>query len=163
MKRLEALIPLSHDHHHGLVMALRLKKGGPASPHDLWPADIRAQRDELLTFTNRELLPHFELEEDLLFPACLRSKRPELEAVVLELMEEHAAMRLQLAGLQASNDERSLREHMRAFGELLEPHIRKEERVFFPMAEEAIEQGTLLIDTEAIKSRHAAYEKPGVC
>lgn len=163
MKRLETLIPLSHDHHHGLVMALRMKKGGPASPHDRFPSDICEQRDTLLVFTNQELLPHFELEEDLLFPACLHSKRPELEAVTLELMDEHAAMRAMLAELDGASDTEKLRATMKEFGEILESHIRKEERGFFPLAEEEIARGSLPIDAEAIRARRAAYEQPPGC
>lgn len=156
MKRHEALIPLSHDHHHGLVVALRLKKGAPASPNDNWPQNPKGQRDALMKFAESELFPHFLLEEELLFPVCLNASG-ELRTVTAELMAEHKSMRATIDGLRNSEDESYLMQQMSALGTLLESHIRKEERTYFPLAEAGIEAGSLSIDLEAVESQHAAY------
>ena len=37
LKRHPSLIPLSHDHHHGLVLAERLVRGRAANPKSDWP------------------------------------------------------------------------------------------------------------------------------
>lgn len=162
MKRHETLILLSHDHHHGLVVALRLKKGGPASPHDHWPSDIKAQRQALLSFAESELLPHFRLEETLLFPVCLESNA-ELSQATQDLQIEHNAIRILLESLNATEELETLRKTMSALGSAIEMHIRKEERIFFPLVEKAIQAANLDLDEKAIAAEHAAYHLPPSC
>ena len=161
MKRSEILIPLSHDHHHGLVMALRMKKGGPASPHDRWPTDLHEQRERLIRFINNELLPHFEPEESLVFPAT-SSGSVDLRASTLTLQEQHEAMRMLIAQIQTADIEQ-LPVLMARFGAALEAHIRMEERIFFPQTEEAIAHGQLKLDAEALRNRHESYRQPPGC
>src|SRR5215211_5479133 len=96
MKRHESLVPLSHDHHQALLVALRLKKGGPSSPRDSWPTDPALQRKALNEFAERELLPHFLLEEELLFPPCIVSGG-ELSRAAADLGNDHRNMRSLLA------------------------------------------------------------------
>jgi hemerythrin-like domain-containing protein len=52
------------------------------------------------------------------------------------LVAEHGEMRAQVENLaQASTDEATLRTRLKAFGDLLERHIRREERELFPLYE----------------------------
>jgi iron-sulfur cluster repair protein YtfE (RIC family) len=162
MPRHPSLVPLSHDHHHGLVIALRLKKGGPASPHDIgWPKDLNAQAEALAKFAQEELLPHFALEEEIVFPALLGAENQELQAVITELLTDHKRMRELLT--EVKNGGNGLSEAMKGFGELLERHIRTEERMLFPLAETEIGKGTLQLPIEEIEARHAAYLTPPAC
>ena len=128
MKRHAALHKLSHDHHHGLVMALRLKKGGPASPNDNWPSDRDKQVESLLAFAANELMPHFEIEEKHL----LGIAEPTMDA---RLREDHAQLRALIGSIGARE---GLEEDLKAFGERLESHIRFEEREFFPQLQEIL-------------------------
>ena len=161
MKRHQALIPLSHDHHGALLVALRLKKGGPASWRDPWPEDFSAQRDALFLFVTTDLYPHFALEEELLFPAC--SEHPgELSILAAELAREHQAMRSQLDDIQ-STDNVLLPEKLRAFGQALEAHVRKEERSFFPLLEEHLAAQAIVIDSDKLAAQYAAYHQPPAC
>ncbi len=159
MPRNEALIPLSHDHHHGLVVALRLKKGGPASPNDSWLEGADNQAPQLLAFADSELLNHFLLEEELVFPVLLNLGIDEISTLTHELLEEHQAMRASLDAIRQSPNSTVLKH----FGELLEAHIRKEERILFPLIERAIEKGSIILPAETIKTRSDSYTPPPVC
>src|SRR6058998_3609125 len=68
MKRHPALIPLSRDHHDGLVQALRLRRaaaGGDASAR-------LAAAGEFVEFFRNEERVHLRAEEEVLFPLFLR-------------------------------------------------------------------------------------------
>jgi iron-sulfur cluster repair protein YtfE (RIC family) len=159
MPRNEALIPLSHDHHNGLIVALRLKKGGPASSNDSWLEGADKQAPQLLEFVDSELLNHFRLEEELVFPMLLELGIGEISALTNELLGEHQAMRASLDAIRQSSDPTTLKH----FGELLEAHIRKEERVLFPLIEQEIEKGSIILSAETIKIRRDSYTPPPVC
>jgi len=61
-RRDPSLIPLSHDHHHGLVRVFEIRRalrGGE---------DLAAQLRRTLAFYRDDLTPHFRAEEDALVP-----------------------------------------------------------------------------------------------
>jgi len=159
MPRNPSLIPLSHDHHHGLVVALRLKKGGPASPNDSWLEGTDKQAPQLLEFADNELLNHFQLEEEHVFPVLLGLGIDEISTLTHELLGEHQAMRASLDAIRQSSDPAILKH----FGELLEAHIRKEERNLFPLIEREIEKGSIILPAETIKTQRDSYTLPPVC
>ena len=66
-KRHPSLVPLSHDHHHGLALALRCRKHalGQLNPGD--QASLEDCAAEVVQFFEAALLPHFEAEEKVLF------------------------------------------------------------------------------------------------
>lgn len=134
-RRHPSLIPLSHDHHHGLVMALRLTRRRSRAPESKWPLDLPSQAEETIAFYRRELLPHFHAEEGILFPR-LAPFLPPQETVVSDLIAEHKEMGSLVAelrvGLHRGNH---LDEILPRFGSLLERHIRTEERRLFPLFE----------------------------
>jgi iron-sulfur cluster repair protein YtfE (RIC family) len=144
MPRHTTLIPLSRDHHEALLIALRLKKGGPASPHDrLWSTELAKQKHSLLLFYERELLPHFTIEEEILFPAALTV--PEVHETIKNLLAQHQKMREAMHGISQTNDEAQLKKELADFGLMLESHIRIEERELFPKLEEAVNQGKIVL------------------
>lgn len=107
-------------------MALRLKKGGPASPNDNWPSDRLQQIESLLAFAKNELLPHFEIEETHLL-GCAEG----CEELETRLRADHAELRKILEEIAALPPEEAT-EHLQALGAKLETHIRFEEREYFP-------------------------------
>jgi hemerythrin-like domain-containing protein len=135
MPRHKTLIPLSQEHHHTLVLALRLKKGGPTTHKDLWPTDLKSQIEQTIEYCDGEILPHFELEERTIFPIAkdLETAKPIIET----LLTDHEDLRQMIAALPgllfASED--NAKTALRALGERLEKHIRKEERDLFPLLE----------------------------
>ena len=71
MKRHPALIPLSRDHHDGLVQALRLRRAAAAGDASTRLAAAR----EFVEFFGNEERVHLRDEEEELFPLFLRHVR----------------------------------------------------------------------------------------
>ena len=137
-KRHPALIPLSHDHHHGLALALRCRKHalGQLNPGDATALDACAA--EASRFFNEDLTAHFEAEETVLFP--LMAAHEECRELVARLKGEHRTFARLVAGAGGPGGPRKF---LFDFGDLLEQHIRSEERQLFPAFE------TLVPDAKA--------------
>ena len=139
MNRHPALIPLSHDHHAGLVQAVRLRRAaadGDAS------ARLAAASNFGEFFRNEERV-HLRDEEEELFPLLLRhvtsQPAPLGEARVQHVQLQGFARKLDIAVAAGIVD----RETLNAAGELLDAHIRLEERQLFPLIEELVPEGEL--------------------
>jgi hemerythrin-like domain-containing protein len=140
MPRHSAFVPLSHDHHHTLVLALRLKKGGPTTHKDRWPSDFVGHAKAALEMFEKEIAPHFQKEEEVLFqslpPAV--SQDSEYQTLVAVLKEHHAQIRHLFGSVSKSISNLSiecLEKELEKLGELLDKHIRLEERQLFPLLE----------------------------
>jgi iron-sulfur cluster repair protein YtfE (RIC family) len=127
MKRSDALAQLSRDHHHGLVVAQRLRR---AAQETALPA-----REAFLKFWDQEAREHFRIEEEVLLPAFARRGSPEDDAVVRVLVD-HVDLRRRAADLAA--DPAPPPEELHELGERLHAHIRHEERVLFPLIEASL-------------------------
>jgi mannose-6-phosphate isomerase-like protein (cupin superfamily) len=123
MKRHPALISLSHDHHHALVQARRLRRAAERDD------DPRAVAEAFVEFLTAVGVPHFR-EEETLFPLVADSDAP--RPLVVEVLLEHQRLHALVAELRSSAD---VRTPMRQLGELLEAHVRREERELFPLIE----------------------------
>lgn len=126
-----SLISLSHDHHHGLALALRCRKQALGQ---LKPAAARGLSErvkEVKAFVEANLKPHFRAEEEVLFP-LMRSLVPESRPMLETLLREHVQIREHAARLDEGS---SLSKLLFDLGDLLERHIRKEERELFPLFE----------------------------
>ncbi|HXV34245.1 MAG TPA: hemerythrin domain-containing protein [Gaiellaceae bacterium] len=130
MKRHRALVPLSHDHHHALVEARRLRRAadGP-EPREAGAA--------FLAFFAAETVHHFREEEELVFPLTVGfdEAREPLVRVLLEHQRLHALVAELEAGLA---DGGPVADELRQLGELLEAHVRFEERELFPLIERLV-------------------------
>ncbi len=114
IKRDPSLIPLSHDHHHGLVRVFEIRQA-------LKQGDSLARQSEInRAFLRDDLAPHFVAEEQHLFPVL---RDAVAEDVVDQLFAEHRELE-QLAAAETATD-------LRRFADLLERHIRREEREVF--------------------------------
>lgn len=127
MKRSEALAPLSRQHHQGLFVAMRLKRADSAGA-------VEARR-AFLEFWKSEGCEHFRLEEEVLLPAYARHGAHDHPAVV-QVLTDHVDLRRRAGDLAAT--ERPEPEMLKRLGESLERHIRHEERVLFPLIEQAL-------------------------
>jgi hemerythrin-like domain-containing protein len=110
VRRDARLHALSRDHHRALVLVRRVRRGADA-------AEV-ARRFEL------ELAPHFAIEERVLLPALTRAGRADLAT---RTAREHEEIR---AATSTHN--------LAAFADLLEAHVRFEERELFPVCESLI-------------------------
>ena len=105
---------LSHDHHHALVEAGRLRRG---------------EVDGFAQFFAVDLARHFRQEEEVVFPllAEVGARPPELTQALLE----HQRIRAQA------------RRPDGLLGELIEAHVRLEERVLFETIERVVPEDRL--------------------
>ena len=142
MKRIAELRDLSDDHHQGLVLARTAKRAangeGALSVEEAW-------HDVFLKF-EQELVVHFQIEEDFLTAPMKAIGESD---VVDQLVEEHRVLR----SFVAPGADRT-REALEQFGLLLEQHIRFEERTFFEIAQERLDNDTLTRVLEACAKRH---------
>lgn len=156
-KRHPALISLSHDHHHGLALALRLRQGDKALLNDGWVHDRREQATRVLKFYADELRPHFAAEEEALFPA-LQHHSPTSSDLIRMLINDHRDIERIVGSLQQAPD-RTLEDLLVQLGTRLENHIRAEERQLFPIFEGEIPEHLakkIGEDVERIHDRVAA-------
>jgi hemerythrin-like domain-containing protein len=127
VKRSDALAPLSRQHHQGLFAAMKLKRADAAGA-----AEARAV---FVDFWEREGRDHFRVEEEVLLPAYARHGEHDHPAVVRVLVE-HVDLRRRGEDVAAAADPDPAA--LNELGERLERHIRHEERVLFPLIEEAL-------------------------
>ncbi|MEP6260605.1 MAG: hemerythrin domain-containing protein [Gillisia sp.] len=114
IKRHESLIPLSRDHHHGLLLSWKIRTGEKKG--------ISTQRIYSYAnyFFNSQLVPHFRLEENNVFP-LLGAEDP----LVKQALKEHRELE------SLFTKENGTGEDLTAIANLLEQHIRFEERILF--------------------------------
>jgi mannose-6-phosphate isomerase-like protein (cupin superfamily) len=124
MKRHPALVALSHDHHHALVEARRLRHTA-ASDED--PA---AAASAFRRFYTGVTVPHFREEEERLFPLVVDDE--EARPLLVQALLDHQRLHALAAALEGQAD---LRTSMRELGQRLEAHVRLEERELFPLIE----------------------------
>ena len=147
MKRHESLAPLSRHHHRGLMLAQLLRKGAPVYRN--MPETTEEKISYAVRFFKNELKEHFEKEAavfDLVKPVST-----ELENLANDLIIEHE--KLECLFYSLTEDRTGAVETMNEIGELLSSHIRKEERVFFPLIQEncpedKLQQISLLLDEQ---------------
>ena len=161
MKRHESLIPLSHDHHDGLVVAQGLILGRSKAPRSTWPTDRRQQVDRVLEFFRTDLRRHFQAEEEHVFPAVERQLRNGAN-LVRQLREEHDEMRARIHDLE-QNPMSGLEDRLPAFGERLKAHIRKEEHVLFERMQEEMNPDALEAVGAALRSVYASGTRGASC
>lgn len=132
MTRHPAFVGLSREHHDGLLLAVRLQQGTRALER-LWSHDVKWQTDNVLDFFAKHLEQHFHDEEAILFPEAAAIST-EGRGMVDALLEDHEAMR-RLAGTLREPAGEAPDQTLKDFGAILERHIRREEREFFPFCE----------------------------
>jgi len=130
-----SLVLLSHDHHHGLALALRCRKQALGQLKPMGAAGLRERAKEFADFYRINLIAHFRAEEEILFP-LMRAALPGSAALLDELLGQHEQLCQAVPRLEAG---RGLAKLIFDLGDLLEGHIRKEERELFPLFEAHID------------------------
>ena len=119
MKRHEALVQLSRDHHFGLLLCWKLKEG---LKREISPERMSRY---IQLFYQENLKPHFAEEEETLFPLLGGEN-----ALIKEAISQHRTFEKMIAeGFESPGK-------IEDFRSLLELHIRTEERQIFPEIEE---------------------------
>lgn len=137
MKRHPSLIPISRQHHEGLITARLLREDAP--PYKGLPTDPEGKKDYYLDFFLKHLQPHLQLEERVLFP-FVRDRHPELDRLIGELELEHQQVQDQTGELRFGEN---MPEKLNRLGHLLENHIRKEERELFEKIQDLLPEEDL--------------------
>ena len=131
IKRSRQLKPLSSEHHHALLVAFQLKKGLAGQPEAAGaPRDLAGLQALARRFEDSTLLTHTRAEEDLLTRFSSPSDANRLRA-------EHAEL-VRLLGEARQGRPADVRPALAAFADLLERHVRWEERELFPSCEAAM-------------------------
>jgi len=119
IKRHKAIQPLSREHHQGLLLCWKIRKG---FEKEVQPQRIKNYSD---WFWENQLQEHFKIEEEYVFP-ILGAK----DLLVQQALEEHE----HLTSLFLQKDEIAL--SLETIQNDLESHIRFEERALFNKIQE---------------------------
>lgn len=128
-----ALLPLTHDHHHALVWARRLRLAADGTQ-----AARRETAEGFLEYFEAHAIPHFREEEELLFP-LMAERLGTVPDDVSQLLVQHLQIHTLVLGLRrAVGDDLVEPEAVATLGRRFEIHIRLEENKVFPHIEEAL-------------------------
>ena len=92
---------------------------------------MQARAKELTDFFARNLDGHFRAEEGILFPFVAKA-HPDAGLLIDSLLREHEKIRRGVACLPAETNPAKL---LFELGDVLEKHIRREEKELFPLVE----------------------------
>jgi hemerythrin-like domain-containing protein len=137
-RRHDALIPLTHDHHHALVQARALIGASQADER----RRVEAART-FLDFYRRDTLLHFHEEEEVLFPRLLESVESIPQALI-RVLADHIRIHGMVTRLKTAVEQGDVAtDQLREIGELLRAHIRLEESELFPLIERSVPEEAL--------------------
>jgi iron-sulfur cluster repair protein YtfE (RIC family) len=126
MKRHEAIAPLSRDHHASLILAQLLKKNAPV--YKGLPDKIADKVKYAQELFKNSMKKHFEQEEAML--DLVKGCNAEINTISGEIKTEHKEITALFQSLETAAD---LKNAMDTLAGALEKHIRKEERILFPL------------------------------
>ena len=130
VKRHPALVALSRDHHHALVIAQRLRRA---------TAETAAETARVfLDHWDAEEKLHFRIEEELLLPAYAAHGEPDHPAIIRMLLD-HMVIRRDAARLGGTPPLELLHD----LGARLADHVQLEEHEVFPLIEATIPESEL--------------------
>lgn len=137
IKRHEALVRYSKEHHFGLMLGWKVRQGVKNN------IEVQRMVAYVSAACKAEIMPHFDNEEKELFVLL-----NENDTLRLQAEKEHFEIRQKLDSLVASNSVESLEE----FTTMLDAHIRFEERQLFPHIEQ---QQSFEVYAEAMKAHES--------
>ena len=120
IKRSKELAPLSREHHDGLLCIWKIRQGLKNN------TPLETLRRFTLFYWHHHIKPHFSQEEKILAP-----KMPEGHPLTDRLKGEHAHIRELILQI----DKETERQTFAIFCDLIDKHIRFEEREFFVFLE----------------------------
>jgi len=131
LKRHEALVPLSRDHHFGLLLVWKIRQG--------LAFEVLLTRicDYVVYYVEHRIFPHFQLEEAEVFP-FLEANDPLRQRAEVQ----HKAIRATFAGIKRGEPE-AMAQLLDELAERLEAHIRFEERTLFEHMQAVLSAGKL--------------------
>ena len=140
MKRHEALVQLSRDHHFGLLLCWKLKEGLKKE------ISVERMSKYIGLFYLKNLKPHFAEEEETIFK-ILGEENP----LIKEAISQHRIFEKMI------EDGFKSQAQIEEFRSLLELHIRTEERQIFPEIEKQATEQQL---EDLLKLDHPELKEP---
>ncbi|MDN3607849.1 hemerythrin domain-containing protein [Kaistella yonginensis] len=140
MKRHDALVQLSRDHHFGLLLCWKLKEGLKKE------ISVERMAKYIELFYQHNLKPHFAEEEQTIFKIL-----GEEHSLIKEAISQHQIFHKMI------EDGFETTEHIENFRALLEIHIRTEERQIFPEIEKQATEEQL---QAILKLEHPELKEP---
>lgn len=137
IKRHESLQPLSRHHMVALHLALKLSRAGT----DKSQLTNEELKQEVQTFWVPDGRDHFREEEEILLTAFAKYAAIDRKEVI-DMLLEHVQIRALIDTIL--NMEEIDTSVLHELGEILEDHVRKEERIVFPMIEKALPEKVLV-------------------
>jgi hemerythrin HHE cation binding domain-containing protein len=138
MKRSRELRPLSAEHHQALLVTFQLKKSLEGHPEAAGaPKDLPGLLSLARRFEEKVFRPHAEAEEELLGQHLTQADLKRLKSEHLELKR--------LVELARRSPPADVRAALGAFADLLERHVRWEERELFVYAEDHLDGEALAV------------------
>ncbi len=128
LKRSKQLIPLSHEHHDGLLFVWKIRQG---LQHN---ASIDKLRTYAVWYWHNHIKPHFYQEEKILLP-YMSSDHP----MAIRLKKEHENIRELILNLDKEGDNTTFK----LLVDLINDHIRFEERELFGYLEQTLSSDQL--------------------
>ena len=140
LKRSENLKVLSQEHHLSLLFCWKIRQG--------LKADVAVERISKYVgyFWQQHLQPHFQEEEMILFA-------PLSDSQVQRALNEHKHIRKQVEDL-AGNSGDSARKRLAELADMVDSHVRYEERDLFPHLERKLSKEQLENIGQQIKKHH---------
>jgi len=143
MLRDPSLIPLSQQHHNALALCVLTRRSLAA---DASSENLAKLAKRVIDRYELELVNHFEIEEQVLFPLC--GPLP----IVAELIAEHRAIEALVERVRTEPSAALLEE----FCGLLSGHIRREENQLFEQVQrslprDVLDQAGAEIDRRAVR------------
>jgi hemerythrin-like domain-containing protein len=140
MKRHQSLYPLSHDHHHALVLAQELEIAGAGDDQE----GHRAAADRFAGFWKSDLQRHFTQEEQIVLPLLAKHTKEDCREI-REMLVQHSEITQLIDELneilaRQATIEASLLINL---AEKLRRHIRFEESELFPVVETSLSEEEL--------------------
>jgi len=126
MKRHESLAPLSREHHDALILAQLLKRNAPV--YKGLPTTVTDKAAYAAKMYHNDLKKHFEKEELLL--EKVTALDPAIAGIGEEIIKEHRMLTTLFLSIDETSDQEAT---LNELGNELDAHIRKEERVLFPL------------------------------
>lgn len=139
MKRHPSIVPLSKDHHFGLLCCWKIRQG---IRNGISPERIQLY---VVYFRKHYLDKHFKEEEALLFHPS------ENDPLCQKAIAEHRLLEKMMDDFSTKVTARQLLD----FADQLDGHIRFEERVLFPQLEKSLSEEDLASLGEKLKALHA--------
>lgn len=143
MKRHESIIPLSHDHHVGLLFCWKLRQGIRKA------IELKRILPYVVYIWKDHLAPHFKEEETILFIG------KEQDKLVMQALAEHTIIKKMILG---TNDD-SNADYYAQLADAVDNHIRFEERILFPHLENSLSENELITIGKQLGELHQETNK----